>query len=200
MEKEIVIYVHGMGGNAAEADHYRPLFPSAAVAGFAYRAKNPWEAAGEFPPYFRQAREGRASVTLIANSIGAYLAMSALPAGAVDRALFISPIVDMEGLISGMMAAAGVTEAELRARGEIPVANGQRLSWNYLTYVRRHPLSWRVPTRVLYGEHDALTPRAAIDGFCARTGAALTVMPGGEHWFHTDAGMAFLDRFVRGEV
>ena len=45
-----------------------------------------------------------------------------------------------------------------------------------------------------------LSPSAAIDGFCARTGAALTVMPGGEHWFHTDAEMTFLDRFVRGEV
>ena len=27
--KEIVIYVHGKGGSAAEAGHYRPLFPDA---------------------------------------------------------------------------------------------------------------------------------------------------------------------------
>ena len=36
--KEIVIYVHGKGGSAAEAGHYRPLFPDAEVVGFDYRA------------------------------------------------------------------------------------------------------------------------------------------------------------------
>ena len=42
--KEIVIYVHGKGGSAAEAGHYRPLFPDAEVVGFDYRAQSPWEA------------------------------------------------------------------------------------------------------------------------------------------------------------
>ena len=28
-------------------------------------------------------------------------------------------------------------------------------------------------------------------------GAALTVMPGGEHWFHTEAQMQFLDRWLQ---
>ena len=37
--KEIVIYVHGKGGSAAEAGHYRPLFPDAEVVGFDYRAQ-----------------------------------------------------------------------------------------------------------------------------------------------------------------
>ena len=50
--KEIVIYVHGKGGSAAEAGHYRPLFPDAEVVGFDYRAQSPWEAEAEFPPFF----------------------------------------------------------------------------------------------------------------------------------------------------
>lgn len=37
--KNIVIYVHGNGGTAAEADHYKPLFPDYEVIGFDYRAK-----------------------------------------------------------------------------------------------------------------------------------------------------------------
>lgn len=200
MQQNIVIYVHGLGGNAAEADHYRPLFSDADVVGFDYRSDTPWAAAEEFLPFFRQAKETHATVTLIANSIGAYFSMNALSALTVDRALFISPVVDMEGVIRSMMAAAGVTDAELRARGDIPVANGQTLSWRYLTYVRQHPLVWRVPTRILYGGQDGLTPRAAIDGFCAQSGAALTVMSDGGHWFHTDAEMAFLDRFMRGDA
>lgn len=35
--KESIIYVHGKGGSAEEADHYKPLFPNCEVIGFDYR-------------------------------------------------------------------------------------------------------------------------------------------------------------------
>lgn len=70
--KEIVIYVHGKGGSAAEAGHYRPLFPDAEVVGFDYRAQSPWEAEAEFPPFFAAQRKRCDRLTLIANSIGAF--------------------------------------------------------------------------------------------------------------------------------
>lgn len=47
--KNIVIYVHGKGGSAAEAEHYRQLFPDSEVIGFDYHAQTPWEAKEEFP-------------------------------------------------------------------------------------------------------------------------------------------------------
>ena len=97
--KEIVIYVHGKGGSAAEAGHYRPLFPDAEVVGFDYRAQSPWEAEAEFPPFFAAQRKRCDRLTLIANSIGAFFSMSALDAALVDRAYLISPVVDMEKLI-----------------------------------------------------------------------------------------------------
>ena len=31
------------------------------------------------------------------------------------------------------------------------------------------------------------------------TGAELTVMPGGEHWFHTEEQMRFLDEWIERE-
>ena len=34
--KELVIYVHGKGGEAEEAEHYKPLFPKSDVIGFDY--------------------------------------------------------------------------------------------------------------------------------------------------------------------
>ena len=43
-----VLYVHGKGGSAAEAEHYRALFPQAEVYGFDYRAETPWDAKEEF--------------------------------------------------------------------------------------------------------------------------------------------------------
>ena len=103
----------------------------------------------------------------------------------------------MERLILDMMGWAGVTEAELQARREIPTSFGETLSWEYLSYVRRHPLHWSVPTRILYGEKDNLTSYATISAFAKRIRAPLTVMPGGEHWFHTPEQMAFLDDWIR---
>ena len=52
--KNIVIYVHGKGGSAAEAEHYRQLFPDSEVIGFDYHAQTPWEAKEEFPEFFAQ--------------------------------------------------------------------------------------------------------------------------------------------------
>ena len=49
--KNIVIYVHGKGGSAAEAEHYRQLFPDSEVIGFDYHAQTPWEAKEEFPEF-----------------------------------------------------------------------------------------------------------------------------------------------------
>ena len=198
--KHLVLYIHGKGGSAAEAEHYKPLFPHCDVGGLDYRAQTPWEAKEEFPRLFDECSTGYEAVTLIANSIGAFFAMSALGEKRIDRALFISPIVDMERLICDMMTLANVTEGELQRRGEIPTSFGETLSWDYLCYVRSHPLSWRIPTRILYGERDALTSLATISAFAERIGAPLTVMPDGEHWFHTKEQMDFLDRWVKEEI
>ena len=195
--KHLVIYVHGKGGSTAEAVHYNTLFPHSHVVGFDYQAQTPWEAAEEFPAFVARRRCGYDALTLVANSIGAYFSMSALSEKLVDSALLISPVVDMERLILNMMGWAGVTEAELQERREIPTSFGEILSWEYLTYARRHSISWSVPTRILYGEKDNLTSYATISAFAQRIHAPLTVMSGGEHWFHTPEQMAFLDDWIR---
>ena len=195
--KHLVVYVHGKGGSAVEAEHYRPLFRRCEVVGFDYRAQTPWEARAEFPRFFETQRAACDSLTLIANSIGAFFAMTSLSSRHVDRALFISPVVDMEKLILGMIARANVTEEELRARGEIPTESGETLSWDWLRDVRCHTVRWNVPTRILYGDRDVLTPPGTMSDFAARIGAPLSVMPGGEHWFHTPEQMAFLDAWIR---
>ena len=191
------VYLHGKGGNAREAERYRALLPGWRVTGLDYRAQTPWEAREEFLAYFKAARRDGTKVLVIANSIGAFFAMQALDETRVDRALFVSPVVDMERLIETMMAEEGITEPELRQRGEIKTEFGETLSWRYLQDVRQHPIRWRVPTAILYGSGDALMPRETVEAFARHTGATLTVMEGGEHWFHTKAQMQFLDAWVR---
>ena len=197
--KESIIYVHGKGGSAEEADHYKPLFPNCEVIGFAYRSGTPWEAKEEFPAFFAQQRQRCDRLTLIANSIGAFFSMSALDETMVDRAFFISPVVDMENLIGNMMQWANVTEQALAQKREIPTDFGETLSWDYLCYVRAHPISWNVPTQILYGEHDNLTTMETVSAFAKCHHAKLTVMPGGEHWFHTTEQMQFLDDWLKKE-
>ena len=195
--KRLILYVHGKGGSAGEAQHYRPLFPGSDVVGFDYRAQTPWEAKDEFARFFDLHSAGYHSVILIANSIGAYFSMHALAEKNVSQALFISPIVDMERLITDMMRWAQVTEAELERRQEIPTAFGETLSWRYWQYALNHPVTqWDSPTAILYGSADNLTTRQTAEAFAARFHAGLTVMEGGEHWFHTPAQMEVLRRWT----
>lgn len=195
--KRLVIYIHGKGGNAQEAEHYRSLFAGSDVVGFDYKAQNPWEAEREFSKFYALHSKGYDAVLLVANSIGAYFSMHALSGKGIAGALFISPIVDMEKLIEDMMRWSSVTEAELRTRKEIPTAFGETLSWAYLCYVREHPVAWDVPTCILYGGKDNLTSVETVSAFARRIGASLTVMEDGEHWFHTDEQMRFLDGWIK---
>lgn len=194
--KSIVVYLHGRGGSPAEAEHYRPLFPGADVVGFDYRAGTPWEAEVEFPPFFAELRERSRPLILIANSIGAYFALSAGVGAFVDRAYLVSPVVDMDRLIRDALRAVGATEDDLNTRGVIPAPFGEDLSWEYLAYVRKHPIRWDAPTAILYGSGDALVPEETVRAFAGAHHASLTVMEDGEHWFHTREQLAFLDRWL----
>lgn len=195
--KTLVIYIHGKGGNAAEAEHYKPLFPDCEVMGFDYKAENPWDAKDEFIKFFDSAVPGYDQVYLVANSIGAYFSMISLSSSRITKAYFISPMVDMEKLICDMMMWAGVSENELREKKNIATNFGETLSWEYLSYVRENPIRWTIPTRILYGSKDNLVSLETITEFAGKIHAPLTVMEGGEHWFHTDEQMKFLDEWIK---
>lgn len=195
--KAVVLYVHGKGGSAAEAEHYRPLFPEADVVGFDYHSENPWSAKAEFSEKIAALRANYDEISLISVSIGAYFSMSADISDSVRRAWLISPIVDMERLILSMLSWAGETEEALQARKIIPTTFGEDLSWEYLQYVRSHPIQWRAPTEILCGSTDSLQSIETIRAFARRFRAGVTVMEGGEHWFHTAEQMKFLDDWIR---
>ena len=114
-----VLYIHGKGGSAAECEYYKPLFPNCEVIGLDYQTFTPWETGAEIRAAVEALKAEGKRVILIANSIGAYFSMNAGIDGMIEKAWFISPIVDMERLITDMMRWANVTEAELEARGVI---------------------------------------------------------------------------------
>ena len=191
-----VLYIHGKGGNASESTHYEKLFPDCKVIGLDYKTFSPWETGKEIHDAVVSLKTEFESIILIANSIGAFFSMNSNLNGLIEKAYFISPVVNMEKLICDMMNWANVTETELEQRKIIPTDFGEELSWEYLCYVRAHLLNWKVPTSILYGEKDNLTSIETIKDFAEKQGASLTVMKGGEHWFHTEEEMKFLDEWI----
>ena len=198
--KKLVIYVHGKGGTAEEAKHYQTLFVESDVIGFDYKSQNPWEAKREFSDFYDLHSKEYNSVILVANSIGAFFSMHALAEKKIFKALFISPISNMEKLITNMMIWSNVTEEELCRKKEISTGFGETLSWEYLCYVRKHPIKWNIPTCILYGANDNLTSFETVSGFAEQIGASLTIINDGEHWFHTNEQMEFLDNWIRNSI
>lgn len=195
MEKAI-IYIHGKGGNAEESTHYEPLFHDCDIIGFDYKSETPWEAKDEFTAFINKVCRNYDTVFIIANSIGAFFVMNADMDKKIKKTFFISPIVNMEQLITDMMTYAQITERELVEKTEIKTPYGDTISWEYLSYVRNHPVKWNIPTHILYGEKDTLTSFDTMTSFAKDIGATLDIMKNGEHWFHAKEQMEFLDKWI----
>lgn len=150
-----ILYIHGKGGNAGEARQFQAACQGYDLRGVDLPDLTPWGAESAIQKAFRELEGEYGRVSLLANSLGAYCAMYALRDYPVERALFISPILDLERLILDMLSWAGANEGELRERGEIPTDFGETLSWEYLDFVRAHPIRWPHPHPVRPGgSHD----------------------------------------------
>ena len=198
--KKAVLYIHGKGGSAEEAEHYKMIFKGYDVLGSDYKAYTPWETKEEILAEYDVLRNKYDSVLIVANSIGAYFAMNALSGKELERAFFISPVVNMERVICDMMSWANVTEHELQDKQEIETAFGETLSWRYLCYVRDTAIVWNTPTDILYAGNDNLTSYETISECAVKTNSSLKIMEDGEHWFHTEKQLAFLDDWLRSIV
>ena len=61
-------------------------------------------------------------------------------------------------------------------------------------------MKWDIPTEILYGEKDNLQSYETISRFADEHSADVTVMENGEHWFHTDEQMRFLDNWLKSKI
>ena len=195
--KNVVIYIHGKYGTAEEAEYYKKFFNEADIIDFKYTSEYPWDFQKEFSNFIENIYIKYKKISIIANSIGAYFTMLSLTNKNIEKAFFISPIVDMEKLITDMMFLENITEEELYKKKEIKTSFGETLSWDYLTFARKNPIEWNIPTYILYGENDDLTSYETILNFTNKSKANLTIMKGGEHWFHTDEQIEFLNNWIK---
>ena len=199
---QVCLFLHGQSGHKEEGERFAQIanpkgwqvvaidLPQHGQRQGGAEPFLPWVVVPELEQVWQELQGRWKRIALRANSIGAWMAMLALAGKPVDTCLFVSPVVDMENLIQTMMTWAGVTEERLEREREIPTDFGQTLSWDYLKYVRQHPVhALSAHTDILYGDQDNLVPQPVVECFARAEGAHLTVYPGGEHWFHTPEQM-----------
>ena len=196
MADKALVYIHGKGGTASASEQFKSLFPNYDIYGFDYKSENPWEAESEFKEYFQKLSHEYTSITVIASSLGAYYFMVSGAGEKIRKAFFVSPIVNMERLIQDRMKCADVSDEDLKAKSIIHLSGGEVLSWDYLVWVRNHPIEWSIPTFILYGEKDHFQSLETMKTFAESIGADLTVMPNGEHWFHTEEQTEFRKKWL----
>lgn len=190
--KKALLYIHGKGGSHKEVSLYSDLCKEYDLIGVNYEVDMPWIVEKKIQKSYDEIHEGYDSISILANSIGAYFAMHSLQNREIDMAYFISPIVDMEQLIMDMMTWANISEKQLEKQKEIETNFDETLSWEYLCYVRKHPIMWNVETEILYATSDHLTKRETMDSFVRLHRTNVHVAKDQEHWFHTKEQMAIV--------
>lgn len=135
-------------------------------------------------------------VSLYACSIGAYFSLNAYNTMPFEKALFQSPIVDMERLVKNMMLWSGVTESELESKKEIP-SPVDTLRWDYYQYIISHPITqWNIPTAILYGGKDNLQPEESVRAFAEKFDCSLTVSENSEHPFMAQSDALIVENWL----
>lgn len=194
--KSVCLYVHGQGGNKEEVLNYVDILNSHSwqtisidLPGHGERkvekAFDPWHTIPDLLSTMDYMKKRWTNFALLANSIGAWFSMMAFQRVDFQKALFVSPVLDMPALIFKMMSWAAVSEEELKKQSTIQTTFGQTLSWEYLQYAQSHSTKdWCVPTQILYGGKDELIDKNTVDSFIKGHNCKLTIMKNGKHWFH----------------
>ena len=196
-EKKVVVYIHGLYGSAEEAKDYSYLKDEYDVVGLDYQDGNPWELKDTIRNEFEKLTKDYKEIIVIANSIGAFYAYEYLSDYKIRHAFFISPIADMSQIVFNKMMREGILHNELEEKKTIICKDGTVLSFDFYQHVSNYKDNWKVPTDILYGEHDEIVYIENIADFLAsHPSSRLTIMHGAEHYFHTEEEKDFIKNWI----
>lgn len=141
------------------------------------------------------------SISLFANSMGAYFSLLAYKDEALKQSLFLSPLVDMNRMIQNMMKWFGITEEKLCNEKTISTPIGQTLYWDYYKYVLENPITkWDIPTSILYGKKDELCEYEVVSFFAHKFNCNFDISDISEHYFHTDDDITIYRNWLRSNL
>lgn len=172
--KKVFLFVHGLHGYKEEALAFAKV---AVPMGYQVLGidipveRKPWEVLPMLSDVCDYLYKNWPSVSIRANSIGAWFSLLAFQGKDVEKTLFVSPILDMRRFI------------ELMPQREE----------DYYEWVINHPIThWNVPTFILRPEVDMVVSEVVGRDFTGKHLCNVTMMPDGEHWFHTPEHLTFL--------
>ena len=140
-------------------------------------------------------------INLVVVSLGAYFSLLAYKDSRVSKCLFVSPVLDMAAIIQNMMKWFNVTKEELIQKKRIATHMGETLDLNYYNYVLANPIEyWPHLTEILYPSMDNLTSRENALRIADNLNAHLTVYEGGEHYFHTEEQLKYLENWFKENI
>ena len=138
------------------------------------------------------------NISLFACSMGAYFSLLAYSNEPFKQCLFLSPVVNMERIISNMMTWFNVSEDRLKTEREISTPVGHKLYWDYYCYVKEHPVvAWNKSTSILYGSEDNISEFDVVSEFVKHFDCDLQVVEKGEHYFHSEEQMQVFRQWLK---
>lgn len=147
------------------------------------------------------AKSNWSTISLMANSMGAYFSLLAYKDENIKQSMFLSPVVDMERIIKNMMGWFHITEQMLFKENEIATPIGQTLYWDYFEYVKNNPVEkWNIPTSILYGKKDELCEYQFVSSFCKKFSCDLEISLSSEHYFHTEEDIKIYRKWIRAKL
>ena len=180
--EKVFLFVHGLHGNKEEALAFAEV---AVPKGYQVLGvelpldSKPWEVLPLLNEVCDYLYSNWKSVSVRANSIGSWFSLLAFQSKKVDQALFVSPILDMKEFVD-----------DLSTRED-----------DYYGWVINNPITlWDAPLFILRPEVDLFVSEEVGRDFISRHQCHITIMPDGEHWFHTPKQLAFLKEWEESTV
>ena len=141
------------------------------------------------------------SISLMANSIGAYFSLVAYKEEILKQCLFISPVVNMERIIKNIMKCSNISDQQLHKEKEITTTNEQKLYWDCYQYVKNNPIQkWNVPTSILYGKEDMVCEYEYIFYFSEKFHCKVDVSYTSKHYFHTEEDLRIYRNWLKTNI
>ena len=196
--KDIVVYIHGLLGNAAEAQNFYYI-KDYDIVGLDYEDGAPWIVGKRIKKTFRKLIKNYKDVVVIANSIGAFYTYAYLSSFNIKQAFFISPLASMKSIVLWRMDKEGVSEDQLMEKKYIKLENGHEFDWHfYKKYVIDNFIDpWNVPTEILYSENDEVIKKEDVISFVENhSSTRLTIKQDSMHYLHTKEEMKYIENWI----
>lgn len=119
--------------------------------------------------------------------MSAYFSLIGLKDKKINKAILLSPVIDMYNLIQKMMNWASVNEEELKDKKVINTNFGITLYYDYYEFVKNNPVDkCFIKTDIICGNKDDMQDLNSLKHFSRENKCRLYILTDGEHYFHNE--------------